>query len=220
MLNKHPAFFEMFPTSHGTAHVAIILPSREFKPHRSIRDELSFILRKSHYSAQIKSEALPQQKPYFGIVPVGRLHRPTLDRIIFFGEAGQANPAASATGLTRMLRTYKELSAGIGLCLREDRVTGRDLLRAIPPYMTHMNRAFQESLFESLLSFNSDDFHRLVRDMMDYADHIVNDLLFAEFDFGSSEALLLVANALLRPRRVLGRHIFKSVARFCSWHRG
>ena len=191
------------------------MPSREFKPPRSIRDELNFILHKSHYCAQIKSEPSLQLKPYFGIVPVGHLHRPTLDRIVFFGEAGQANPAASATGLTRMLHTYKELATAIRRCLEENRLTSKDLLRAIPPYMTRMNRVFQESFFESLLSFNSDDFRRLIQDMKDYPDHIVNDLLFAEFDFGSADALQLAADALLRPRRVLGRQMLNSLTRFC-----
>jgi hypothetical protein len=220
VLGKHPAFFEMFPTSYGTAHVAIILPSREFKPPRSIRDELNFILHKSHYCAQIKSEQLPSLKPYFGIVPVGRLHRPTLDRIVFFGEAGQANPAASATSLTRMLQTYKELAVAVGLCLKNDSLTSKDLLRAVPPYMTRMNRVFQESLFEGLLSFNSDDFRRLVQDMKDYPDYVVNDLLFAEFDFSNASAVRLAADALVRPRRVLGRHVIKSLVRFCSWRGG
>jgi flavin-dependent dehydrogenase len=103
VINQRPAFFELFPTSKGTAHTAIILPSRQYKSSRSIKSELLFILRKSHYSEQVIWDPSQSRKAYFGIVPVGRLQTPALDRILFFGEAGQANPAASATALTRML---------------------------------------------------------------------------------------------------------------------
>ena len=80
-----------------------------------------------------------------------------------------------------------------------------------------MNRVFQETLFESLLSFDSDDFLRLVRDLKQYPDDVINDLVFAEFDFQGTRALRLAMDALLRPDSVLGPHILKSLARFFSW---
>jgi flavin-dependent dehydrogenase len=218
-VNRHPAFFELFPTAQETAHAAIILPSRDYKAPRSIVDELSFILCKSHYSSGVNLEIPQRQKPYFGIVPVGHLHQRALDRILFFGEAGQANPAASATGLTRMLHTYRQLALAVGQCLKEDKLTRKHLLGMLPPYMTRMNRIFQESLFESLLSYNSDDFRRLVQDLKDYPADVVNGLLFAEFDFGDPRAWWLAADALLRPRNVLGRHLAKALGRFFSWRR-
>jgi 2-polyprenyl-6-methoxyphenol hydroxylase-like FAD-dependent oxidoreductase len=217
VLNSNPAFFELFPTSKATAHAAIILPSRSFKPERSLQKEFSFILNKSHYAANVRQENTSRvNQSYFGVVPVGRLHSPALDRIVFFGEAGQANPAASATGLTRMLRTYRDLSAGLETCLRSDRLMQRHLLRVMPTYMTPMNRSFQESLFESLLSFDSDRFRQLVEELGAYPDNVVNDLLFAEFDFRSPKALQLALDAVRRPRSVLGRNVLKSILRFCT----
>jgi flavin-dependent dehydrogenase len=213
VINQRPAFFELFPTSKGTAHTAIILPSRQYKPSRSIKSELLFILRKSHYSEEIMWEPSSTQKSYFGIVPVGRLHTPALDRIVFFGEAGQANPAASATGLTRMLLVYRQLAESIEQCLKQNTLKRKDLLRAVPKYMSTMNRVFQEVLFESLLSFDSDDFRTLVRELKDYPDDIVNDLIFAEFKFRSGRTLRLATDALLRPQGVLGHHILRSLAR-------
>jgi hypothetical protein len=165
VVGKHPAFFEFFPTSKGTAHAALILPSREVRFGRSIQRELSFILRKSHYSDKIQWEPSSTRNPYYGIIPVGELHTPALDRIIFFGEAGQANPAASATGLTRMLYAYQDLAASIMRCLADDTLERRQLLRAIPHSMTRMNRAFQESFFEDILRFDSDDFRALVTEL-------------------------------------------------------
>ena len=196
IINQQPAFFELFPTSKGTAHAAIILPSRQYTPGRSIKGELSFILSKSHYCEQILWEPSRLQKSYFGIIPVGRLHKPALDRVVFFGEAGQTNPAASATGLTRMLHTYQDLAASIQQCLAQDTLTCKHLLRAIPQYMTTMNRAFQECLFESLLSYNSDDFRRLVQELNEYPDDVLNGLLFADFDFRIGKTVPLAFSAL------------------------
>jgi flavin-dependent dehydrogenase len=213
VINQRPAFFELFPTSKGTAHTAIILPSRYLKPSRSIKSELLFILRKSHYSGQVIWEPSSKQKSYFGIVPVGRLHTPALDRIVFFGEAGQVNPAASATGLTRMLLVYRQLAESIVQCLKQNRLGRKHLLRAVPEYMSTMNRVFQEILFESLLSFDSDDFRLLVRELNDYPADLVNDLIFAEYEFRSGRTLRLATDALMKPRGVLGRHLLKSISR-------
>ena len=219
IIDRHPAFFELFPTSRGTAHAGIIFPSRQYPISRALKGELNFILRKSHHAEYVIWSPTKPQKSYFGIIPVGRLHQPVLDRIVFFGEAGQTNPAASATGLSRMLRTHQALAASILDCLKHDRLNRKQLLDAVPRYMTRMNRVFQEALFESLLSFSSDDFRLLVRDLREYPDNIINDLVFADFDFGGPTALRLAVDALLRPGSVLGPHILKSLARFVSWRR-
>lgn len=212
VINQCPAFFELFPTSKGTAHSAIILPSRKYKPGRSIKSELLFILRKSHYAEQVIWEPSETRKTYFGIVPVGRLNTPALDRIAFFGEAGQSNPAATATALTRMLLVYQELAESIALCLKQDTLSGRDLTRSMPASMTPMNRVFQEILFDSLLTFSSDDWRCLVHEMKDYPPEIVNDMIFAEFSFRKARVVRLAADAL-RGKSVLGRHVLRSFLR-------
>lgn len=212
VINKCPAFFELFPTSNGTAHAAIILPSRKYKPDRSIKSELLFILRKSHYAEQVIWEPSEPRKNYFGIVPVGHLHTPALDRIAFFGEAGQSNPAATATALTRMLLVYQDLAESIALCVKHDTLSRRDLTRSMPGSMTGMNRAFQEILFDSLLTFNSDDFRGLVHEMKEYPADIVNDMIFAKFSFRKARVMRLAAHAFKR-KSVLGRHVLKSFMR-------
>jgi hypothetical protein len=213
VINRHPAFFELFPTSKGTAHAALIFPSYHYKPARSISSELDFILRKSHYSKQIAHKPSENRKTYFGIVPVGRLKTAALDRIVFFGEAGQANPAATATALTRMLLVYQELADSIGQCLNQNTLTRRHLTHSMPTYMSRMNRVFQELLFDSLLSFNSDDFRRLVQELRDYPPDVVNDMIFARFSFRRARIARIATHAL-RPESVLGRHVLKSLARF------
>jgi flavin-dependent dehydrogenase len=212
LIHRRPSYFELFPTSRGTAHAAIILPSRDYKPDRSIKGDLHFILNCSHYKSKLRVPSNP--KTYFGFIPVGRLRRPALDRIVFYGEAGQVNPATSATGLSRMLHTYRQLGAALDNCLERDALDCSSLLRAIPLSMTRMNRAFQETLFEQLLSFNSDDFRRLIQDLHDYPDDVVNDLIFASFDFRRQQALRFGMRALLKPRGILGPQIIRSIARF------
>jgi 2-polyprenyl-6-methoxyphenol hydroxylase-like FAD-dependent oxidoreductase len=213
VINRHPAFFELFPTAKGTAHAALIMPSHQYKPDRSMSSELDFILRKSHYSKRIAHQPSEDRKAYFGIVPVGRLKTAALDRIVFFGEAGQANPAATATALTRMLLVYQELAESIGQCIKQNTLTKRHLTRSMPPYMTRMNRVFQELLFDSLLSFNSDDYRRLVQELKDYPSDVVNDMIFAKFMFRKARIAGIAAHAL-NPESVVGRHVLKSFARF------
>jgi len=212
LIHRRPCYFELFPTSRGTAHAAIILPSRDYRPDRSIKGDLHFILNLSHYKSKLSVAS--NSRSYFGFIPVGRLRRPALDRVVFYGEAGQVNPATSATGLSRMLHTYKELAAALHDCLEHDALDRSNLLRGIPPSMTRMNRAFQETLFEQLLSFSSDDFRRLIQDLHDYPDDVVNDLIFASFDFRRQQALRFGMRALMRPRGILGPQIIRSIVRF------
>jgi hypothetical protein len=214
IIDRRPAYFELFPASDGTAHASIILPSRQHIPGRSIKGELNFILGRSHYAKKIIWDPARQMTPYFGIIPVGRLRKSALDRIVFFGEAGQANPATSATALTRMLHTYKEMAQGIVQCLKMDDLRQASLLRAFPPSMTRMNRGFQETLFESMLSFSSDDFRRLVQDLQRYPNEVINDLIFADFDFRTLKTPRLAMEAILNPGGVLGTNVMKSFVRF------
>lgn len=214
-VNRNPAFFELFPTSKGTAHAAIILPSHGYKTDRSLQREFAFIVTQSHYSEHIAWKTASNDNHYFGIVPVGRLHKPALDRIVFFGEAGQANPAASATGLTRFLRVYRQLANGLAECLETGQLGRKHLLKILPSYMTRMNRAFQESLFDNILSFDSDQFRRLVEELKEYPDQTVNAFLFAEYDFHTPETLKIALDALLRRKSIVGKNILRAIARLC-----
>ena len=112
-----------------------------------------------------------------------------------------------------MLRTYEGLGEALVCCLEQNALSAESLCRHLPRYMSPMNRAFQEDLFESLLSFDSDDFRRLVHDLNQYPDQVVNDLVFADFDFGGSASLGLAADALLRPHGILGNQVLRSIAR-------
>jgi flavin-dependent dehydrogenase len=220
ILNRRPTYFELFPTSRGTAHAAIILPSRHYRVDRTIKVDLNFILERSHYRDAIEYDRREAGPAYYGIIPVGRLKRVALDRIVFFGESGQSNPAASATGLTRMLRTYRAVATALSDCLRRDAVDGGSLVAAIPPAMSPANRLFQECLFESLLDFNSDRYRQLVLELRQCPDEIVYDLIFANLEFASRKGIRLTLGALSRPVGLLGRNVLLSAVRRLARHSG
>jgi flavin-dependent dehydrogenase len=213
-IEHRPIYFEAFPTSRRTAVVAVIVPTRSHNAERPLKAELNFILRRSHHrNSFVAADSRPIDS-FFGIIPVGRLHTPALDRIVFFGEAGQANPATSATGLSRMLRTYRAVAASIVSCLERDALGRAALVHALPPTMSRMNRVFQESLFEGILRFNSDDFRRLVADLAHYPDDVVNAFIFADFRFGPQSISRLMLDAVRRPHGVLPMHLLKALLRY------
>jgi len=212
IVNRRPSYLELFPTSQGTAHAALILPARDSAPDRRLAAELEFILRKSHYAEYV--EGGERLRAYFGIIPVGRLLHPALDRTVFYGEAGQTNPATSATALTRLLLTYRELAKALAGCLAADTLGRRDLTRALPAAMTAMNRRFQESIFKSVLAFHSDDFRRLVEDLGAYPADAVHAMIFGNFDFRLRNSLPLAWRALTRRHGLLGPHLLRSALRW------
>ena len=214
IVGRRPTFFELFPTSTGRAHAALILPARNHRPDQSVRGDLDFILTKSHYAEHLTFDAR-RDRSYFGIIPVGRLKKTALDRMIFFGEAGQTNPATSATGLSRMLHSLSQVTEAVAEALNRDRLDGKSLQGTMPSYMSGMNRAFQECVFESLLSYDSDDFRRLIMDLVALPDDVVNDLVFARFDFASTRSVPLAWRAFRHPRGILGQHVLKSLIRWC-----
>lgn len=213
ILDRRPVFFELFPTADGTAHAAIIAPSTSRRADRPLKHDWNFIVQRSHYSRSLDWRGDDDARSYFGIIPVGRLRTTALDRVVFFGESGQFNPGASATGLTTMLRTYRAMGETIESGLVTDRLRRRDLLKALPVSMSPLNRRFQECLFERILSFNSDDFRQLVVELERCPDDVVNDLIFATFDFTGTHAAALATQMSRAPRGVLARTLMQSLVR-------
>ena len=77
--------------------------------------------------------------------------------------------------------------------------------------MSGVNRVFQECLFESLVNFKSDDFSRMVSEIDFYPDELINDLIFADFDFDLVRTLSVVYNGFLRRKNLLSSHMVKAV---------
>lgn len=159
----------------------------------------------------MKPTTVSENKRVFGIIPVGVPRMTALDRVFFFGEAAQANPPISATGLTRMLYTYRSIAERLVGCVRSDELDGSSLSAASIPAMSWIHRRFQLALFRRLLSFTSDDSRDLVLEIQRYPDDLVNDLIFADGSLTNHPRALV--KALLQPRSLFGGSLFGGVLR-------
>lgn len=212
MLEKTPTYLEVFPTSRGEAHVVLILAARQVAGKAALAQKLSYILRSSHYAPHFDSTRSAGEA-LFGVVPVGHLRRRALDRIFFFGEAGQFNPATSATGLTRMLYTYRKVAAFLLERLASDQLRQGQLVPRDIPAFSLLNRTLQEALFERLLDYSSIDFKRLVEDLGRFDPRVVTELIFGELSFAHGWTAGDVLQLLRRPNGVLAGSFLRALPR-------
>ncbi len=182
LLQDRPTYLEVFPRGDGTANLTMISPARSLKNTASMSRDLDDALRLAPYRQAIDATRLDANDRLFGIVPVGIARQHSLDRVFFFGESGQVNPAASATGLSRMFHTYQAVAQHLANCLDADALRSSDLQPRKLQYVPRMHRLFQEALFRQILDFSSDGFRQLVQDLDRVDDRIVNGLLFADLD--------------------------------------
>ncbi|PYQ29290.1 MAG: hypothetical protein DMF56_13560 [Acidobacteria bacterium] len=195
MLSDHPAYVEAFPTADDRLHIILISAVRELKASSSLSADFNFICTKSPYARYIESAASHQRRFLGGIVPVGRMRRRALDRVVFFGEAGQANPAASATALTKMLLGYRSFTAAMNTCLDSDALRRKDLEAAAAPLVDPFNAAVQRSLFRAMLHWRSRHFRRVIEELNRLRnDAFANDMIFATI---AGRSLLPYARQLL-----------------------
>lgn len=209
-LSREPVYLEVFPTRDARAHVVAIVPARERRPSASLAPDLKQIAERSPYARHLRKPAAFLG----GIVPVGTMRTPALDRIFFYGEAGQSNPAASATALTRMLYTHRAVAEALGEALRRDALSRRALSAAVPQTVAPFDRRLQLALFEAILDFKSDDFAAVVRELAALDDAaFVNDLMFATLDLGPRRGLALLRRMLAARARVLARSVLRAALR-------
>lgn len=207
LLQSRPTYFELFPASDGTGVAAMITPTSTLHGKSTLARDLRTVLGMEPYRHLAVEK--PGGRRLFGIIPVGLPRRLALDRVYFFGEAGQVNPPTSATGLTRMLYTYRETARRLLGLLGEDDLSASALSRAAVPGMTRLHRLFQTVLFERLLGFTSDDFRELVLELDRQPDELVNGLIFAETSLLAHPRALL--QAVLRPRGFLGPSLVRGL---------
>ena len=198
VVNSDPGYVEAFPAQNDRLHLVIIKAARSLKPAASLREDFSFLVNRSPYSRFIRRPAEPSFLG--GIIPVGRLRRAALDRMFFFGEAGQVNPPATATALTRMLYTYRSISSHLSRCIEAGSLSGRDLSHVPVQPISAFDRRLHEKLFGEILRWNSDRFAQIVREM-DRTDDpdLVNSIMFGQLS--PSKAVSVV-------KRLLGRRSF------------
>jgi len=179
-LSEHAAYVEAFPTSDGQLHIVLIIPARELRPSTNLSAEFEFVVRRSPYSKFI---ADPRKRSFLGgIIPVVRIKRRALDRLFFYGEAGQVHPAASGTALTRMLLSYRDVAAFLADRLQHDRLAASELSEA-PGKIGRLNQAIQLALFRDILQWSSRRFRTIVVEADRLRNHqLMNELFFGDFD--------------------------------------
>lgn len=181
ILSDHPLFLEIMPKSGGTANVVMISPSASTKLSKVLVDDFNFAITKTHYADVFYP--LRSSEELQGIVPIGRMRKRSLDRILFFGEAGQIHPAASCTCLNRMLKVYKETAKNIERRLLTDSVSAVDLSDAIPQPSLFSQR-FHQNLFRQLNRSSSDQVRSMVELLHCLNEKSLDDLIFGEVGFG------------------------------------
>lgn len=211
LLQGEASYLELLPNGNGTANLTMIAPTRSLRERRSLARDLADSLLLSPYREVVADEPVAKAQ-LFGIVPVGIARKHTLDRVFFYGEAGQVNPAASATGFSRMLRSYRHVAELLGEQLRRDDLKSASLQPRHLQYIPRLHRLFQELLFKSLLTYSSDDFLALVRELARLDPAIVNGFIFASLPIAEHAAPL--TRALLGSRGILAEHLFRAVLRF------
>jgi 2-polyprenyl-6-methoxyphenol hydroxylase-like FAD-dependent oxidoreductase len=178
MLSHQPGWIEAFPTSDERLHLVLIVPTAQLRPASDLKADFTFIATKSPYAEFIDASG-HERRFLGGVVPVARMRRRALDRLFFFGEAGQVNPAASATALTRMLYNHRLIAAHLSDCLRAGDTSAQALSRHGAPAVGPFNERLQRALFRSILRWNSDDYLRIVRELIAMDDpEFVNHLMF------------------------------------------
>jgi hypothetical protein len=177
IMSDNPSFLEIFPRSDGYANVVLIAPAETTRSTQALERDFDFIVEKSHYSAILKR--MPNEDELRGIVPVGVIKVASLNRILFFGEAGQIHPAASCTCLTRILLQYKSVARSIASKVRSGRLRARDL-RSVVVRANPFSVKFHQNMFREQMRYTSGRGEAFI-DLLDSLDQrSLNDFIFGE----------------------------------------
>jgi flavin-dependent dehydrogenase len=177
LLSRPPSFLEVFPKSDGTANVVLIAPAKTAQSLSTLGRDFRFIVNNTHYSNILAP--LPDAAPLYGVVPIGRIKKRALDRVLFFGEAGQTHPAASCTCLNKMLLGLRGAASRVSDRIESNRLKARDL-EDVMPHMRRFAQRFHQNLFRQLGTWTSDQGQAFV-DLLSCIDHkSLDDLIFGE----------------------------------------
>jgi hypothetical protein len=125
-----------------------------------------------------------------GIVPIGKVRKRALDRILFYGEAGQIHPAASCTCLNKLLLGYKRAAARVRQRIDSGRVSADDLKDVIPR-MSGFAQRFHQNLFRQMSRLTSHQGVSFVELLHCLDQKSIDDLIFGEI---GSAHFLQIAN--------------------------
>ncbi|KJR42722.1 lycopene beta and epsilon cyclase [Candidatus Magnetoovum chiemensis] len=208
--DKKPLYLEAFQRKNGDIHAVLIVPVRDLNDNYNLKEEFDFIAEKSSYSQYFDGEI----GELSGVVPVGTVRRKALDRVLFYGEAGQINPAATGTALTWLLYTYKDLARVLSSKVKSNRLNLHNLDSLNVKYFSSYNRRLQMNFYRQLLKWNSFDYRNFVAELknLDNSD-IANNIIFATFNRKN----LLSKQMLGYLRRIKSPIIIGSMVKSFFW---
>ena len=181
ILSGSPSFLEVFPKSDGTANVVLIAPAKSVQSMGKLASDFDFIVKGTHY-ADILSQ-LGESDALHGTVPIGKVKKRALNRVLFFGEAGQTHPAASCTCLNKLLLGYKAAASRVRQRISLNRLSARDL-KEVMPQMGKFAQRFHQNLFRQLGSWTSDHGQSFVELLRCLDQRSLDDLIFGEIGPG------------------------------------
>lgn len=209
LLSNRPKFLEVFPKSNNQAYVVLIEPEKSIKKNSSLGEEIKFIIEKSEYSQYFEKPS-SESRYLYGLIPVGKLRTNALDRIFLFGEAGQMNPAATATCLTQLFYSYKEIASKLLQRLETNQLS-KEKLVINTPYFTNGNKKFHLNLFRNILNWTSDDFSKLIYQMNKMDHDLVNQVIFGEINFKSLLNSKNIKNLIVNKNYFVLKPLLKSL---------
>jgi hypothetical protein len=177
ILSGQPSYFEVFPRSDGYANVVLIASAKNVESINKLEKDFTFIVEQSHYSEFFEDPKTGDR--LHGIVPIGKMRKASLERILFFGEAGQIHPAASCTCLSKLLSQYKGVSESIREKVRTNRLRARDL-GSIAIRMSSFSQRFHQNMFREMIRSTSDRGESFIELLHCIDQKSLDDFIFGE----------------------------------------
>ena len=177
LISGAPSFLEVFPKSDGTANVVLIAPAKSISSLEQLKNDFNFIVNGTHYADTLSP--LHGAEALRGIVPIGTVRKRALDRILFYGEAGQIHPAASCTCLNKLLLGYKNAASKVKQRIDSDRVSADDL-KDVVPRLGGFGQRFNQNLFRQMTRLTSHQGQSFVELLQCLDQKSIDDFIFGE----------------------------------------
>lgn len=198
-INKNPRYLEFFPLNNNTAYSILIMPVSSIVSFEQLYNEFKISLRSNDYCDIVDSNSLSNK--LHGIITVGKLKATALNRILFFGEASQIQPAISATAVHNILMNLDKITYTINSLLEKDNLSAKSLYNVYYSN-SRFNRNLQRKLFKKLITLNSYEFKKMLASLSTLPEGTLESLIFADIDLvfllKNSSLGSLIFNPLIR----------------------
>jgi hypothetical protein len=208
ILSGQPSYLEVFPRSDGFANVVLIAPAKNTNSTAKLENDFNFIVERSHYSEFFDNPGAGDKLR--GIVPVGKIRKSSLDRILFFGEAGQVHPAASCTCLGKLLGQFRRVSESILHNVNTNQLRAKDL-KSIAVRMNKFSQKFHQSMFMEIIGRRSDSAESFLELLHCIDQKSLDDFIFKEITLAHFLQYRNLIRVIQKRNFVWVRPLFRSL---------